>query len=175
MFVLDTPSEEDIIRFEKNLHAQPKLNQRIKVEVWGKASLSLYLWKHILKGSVESLHNGFLNIGNLTLDSFELSFKNGPGFIQTTVPQNVEYLVLVLNGRSSNKVVNAKQWLMYLHKLKHLKKVCVLLLGSEECDNGWILPYMKSAGGTVDAAFLVYDSPLVDNREFYQWPLGVAE
>lgn len=33
---------------------------------------------------------------------------------------------------------------------------------------------MRSKGGHIDAVFLVYDSPLVDNIEFFQWPLGVA-
>ena len=33
---------------------------------------------------------------------------------------------------------------------------------------------MRSNKGLIDAVFLVYDSLLVDNDEFYQWPLGVA-
>lgn len=33
---------------------------------------------------------------------------------------------------------------------------------------------MRSKKGPVDAVFLVYDSLLVDEDEFYQWPLGVA-
>uniref|UniRef100_A0A1B6KEB4 Exostosin GT47 domain-containing protein n=1 Tax=Graphocephala atropunctata TaxID=36148 RepID=A0A1B6KEB4_9HEMI len=149
--------------------------KRIPVEIWGKASLSLYLWQHILKGPLNSIHNGLMKFGNLTLNSFEFSFKNGGGYIQTTVPENVQYLVLVLNGRSPNKVKHAKEWLEYLKRLKQLKKVCLVLLGSEQCENDWILSYMGSRGGKVDVAFLVYDSPLVDNKEIFQWPLGVAE
>lgn len=147
----------------------------INVEIWGKASISLYLWKHILRGQVISQHDGFMNVGNLTINDFEFSFKNGPGFIQTTVPQSVKYLVLVLNGRTSNNVVKSEEWLIYLKKLKQLKRVCVVILGNEECHNEWILPYMASRGGIVNAAFIVYDSPLVDNKEIFQWPLGVAE
>uniref|UniRef100_A0A1B6FS31 Uncharacterized protein n=1 Tax=Cuerna arida TaxID=1464854 RepID=A0A1B6FS31_9HEMI len=156
---------------------QPNLYtaKKIPVEIWGKASISLYLWQHILKGPLHSIHNGLMNFGNLTLNNFEFSFKNGAGFIQTTVPQNVQYLVLVLNGRSPDKVKQAEEWLRYLKKLKQLRKVCLVLLGSEQCENDWILPYMVSRGGTVDVAFLVYDTPLIDNKEFFQWPLGVAE
>lgn len=145
------------------------------IEVWGKASISLYLWNHILKGSLEELYNGFMKTGNLTVDNLVFSFKTGPGFIQTTVPASVKYLVLVLNGRSSDKIEKAKQWLDYLPKFTLLKKVAVVLLGSEQCDNNWILPYMSSRGGKVNVVFLVYDSTVVDNNEFYQWPLGVAE
>jgi len=67
------------------------------------------------------------------------------------------YLTIVITSRFS--------------KLKH---TAVVLLGNEECANSWILPYMRSHGGQVDVAFIVYDSPLVDNKQFYQWPLGVA-
>ncbi|PSN38594.1 Transmembrane protein 5 [Blattella germanica] len=52
--------------------------------------------------------------------------------------------------------------------------MAVVLLGDEKCNNNWILPYVGSRGGYVDLVFLVYDSPLVDNVEFFQWPLGVA-
>lgn len=151
------------------------IKSKYLIEVWGKASISLYLWNHILMGSLDELYNGFMKIGNLTVDNLVFSFKTGPGFIQTTVPASVKYLVLVLNGRSNDKVENAKQWLDYLPKFTLLKKVAVVLLGSEQCDNDWILPYMSSRGGKVNVVFLVYDSVLIDNNEFYQWPLGVAE
>ncbi|KAJ9583399.1 hypothetical protein L9F63_022265, partial [Diploptera punctata] len=58
--------------------------------------------------------------------------------------------------------------------LRRKRAVAVVLLGNEKCDNDWILPYVRSQGGLVNVVFLVYDSPLVDNVQFYQWPLGVA-
>lgn len=149
--------------------------ESIHVEIWGKASISLYFWKHVLKGQVTSQHDGFMNTGNLTMHNFEFFFKNGPGFIQTTVPQSVKYLVLILNGRTPDNVEKCEQWLKYLKKLKYLKRVCVIIQGNEQCQNEWILPHMASRGGNINVAFIVYDSVLVDNKEIFQWPLGVAE
>lgn len=128
-----------------------------------------------MKGPIISQYDGLMNVGNLTVDNFEISFKNGPGFIQTTVPQDIEYLVLVLNGRTADSTKKAKLWLDYLYKYKRLKKVCVVILGNERCQNDWILPYMASKGGILNVAFIVYDTTIVDNKEIYQWPLGVAE
>jgi hypothetical protein len=70
--------------------------------------------------------------------------------------------------------MSSKLWLDYLPLYPNLKKLAVVLLGNERCDNNWILPYVHSRGGRIDLVFLVYDSPLIDNVEFYQWPLGVA-
>ena len=112
--------------------------------------------------------------GYLTINDITFIYRSGPGIIQTTVPNHVQYLVLVLNGRSEEKIIAAKQWLDYLPLYVNLKKVAVVLLGNEKCDNDWILPYVHSHGGLVDVVFLVYDSSLVDNVQFYQWPLGVA-
>lgn len=151
------------------------LNESVSIEIWGKASISLYLWKHILKGPVSSFNNGFINIGRLKYHNLEFNFKNGPGIAPSTVPTNTQFLVIGLNGRSMEKVNEAIKWLNFTKVLSNLKSVIVVLLGNEECDNDWILQFMRSRGGNVDAAFLVYDCPLIDNFEFFQWPLGVAE
>ena len=49
-----------------------------------------------------------------------------------------------------------------------LKKVAVVLLGSEQCDNDWILPYMSSRGGKVNAVFLAVSYTHLDvyKRQF---------
>jgi len=120
------------------------------------------------------MHNGFIQQGYLTVDDITFVYRSGPGIIQTTVPNDVQYLVLVLNGRSEEKIESSKLWLDYLPLYPDLKKLAVVLLGNERCDNNWILPYVHSRGGRVNVVFLVYDSPLIDNLEFYQWPLGVA-
>ena len=52
--------------------------------------------------------------------------------------------------------------------------VAVVLLGSEQCTNDWISPYLRRHGGFVDVLFLVYDSPWVNDKDVFQWPLGVA-
>lgn len=94
--------------------------------------------------------------------------------IPSKVPKNTENVILVLNGRESSKIDFAKLWLDFLPTLTDLKNVAVILLGNEQCNNEWIKSYMQLHGGPIKFAFLVYDSPDVDNRNFYQWPLGVA-
>ncbi|XP_075219508.1 ribitol-5-phosphate xylosyltransferase 1-like [Lycorma delicatula] len=150
-------------------------NRNISVEIWGKASIAIYLWEHILQGDLFVLENGLGKTGSLSVSNLTFNFKYGPLFIQTTVPENVEYLVLVLNGRSEDKIKVGKSWLDYLPKYNKLKKVALVLLGDERCENNWILPYMSSRGGQINIVFIVYDSILIDNTEFYQWPLGVAQ
>jgi alpha-dystroglycan beta1,4-xylosyltransferase len=57
---------------------------------------------------------------------------------------------------------------------ENLRTMAVVLLGDEKCSNNWILQYMKTNGGTIDFVFLTYDSNLIDDENFYQWPLGVS-
>lgn len=86
-------------------------------------------------------------------------------------------VVLVLNGREEVKISFAAQWLQYTqalvenHKLRH---VAVVMLGNEQCNNDWILPYLKKNGGFVELLFLVYDSTWVNEESIFQWPIGVA-
>lgn len=168
---MNTSASEGLSQ-ERNVY-KPAVSQ-YTVEIWGKAAIGLYLWKHVLSGTLQNVHNGFIQHGYLTVNDITFIYRSGPGIIQTTVPSNVQYLILVLNGRSEEKIMSAKLWLDYLPLYPNLKKMAVVLLGNERCDNNWILPYVRSSGGRIDLVFLVYDSPLVDNVEFYQWPLGVA-
>jgi hypothetical protein len=165
-------SEFENLSQGRNIY-KPAISQ-YTVEIWGKAAIGLYLWKHVLSGTLQNVHNGFIQQGYLTINDINFIYRSGPGIIQTTVPSDVQYLILVLNGRSEEKIMSAKLWLDYLPLYPNLKKLAVVLLGNERCDNNWILPYVRSRGGKIDLVFLVYDSPLIDNVEFYQWPLGVA-
>ena len=106
--------------------------------------------------------------------SIVIRFRTGPGVVQTKVPQNVQYLIIVLNGRDASKVDFAKAWLDYLPQLTRLRKVALVMLGNERCENSWLGQYLRKNGGAVDVVHIVYDSPDVDNKLFYQWPLGVA-
>ena len=65
-------------------------------------------------------------------------------------------------------------WLGSLPNYPLLRNVAVVLLGSEQCNNEWIYPYLVSKGGLVHMVFVVYDSMDIDDHNFYQWPLGVA-
>lgn len=105
------------------------------------------------------------------------SFITGPSVIPGYFSVEAETVVLILNGREEGKISYATQWLHYAqtlvqtHKLQH---VAVVLLGNEQCKNEWIYPYLKSYGGFVERFFLVYDSPIVNEEDIFQWPLGVA-
>ncbi|KAK7862902.1 hypothetical protein R5R35_002454 [Gryllus longicercus] len=145
-----------------------------KVEVWGKAAIGTYFWIHVMNADLDNQRNAMVITSNLTIGNTALMFRTGPGLIQTTAPYDVEHLILILNGRSQEKLVASTMWLDYLPQYTKLKKLAVIILGNEECENSWIWPYMKSRGGMIDIAFLVYDSPMIDNKQFYQWPLGVA-
>jgi hypothetical protein len=105
---------------------------------------------------------------------FVLRFRTGPGVTPSKVPRDTQNLVLTLNVRDFTKIDPAKAWLDALGGFPQLKNVAVILLGSEQCDNEWIKPYLVTNRGPVKCVFVVYDSPDVDNKVFYQWPLGVA-
>ncbi|XP_015226614.1 PREDICTED: transmembrane protein 5 isoform X2 [Cyprinodon variegatus] len=86
-------------------------------------------------------------------------------------------LVLVLNGREQQKVSYSMRWLEHVQALVQsntVSHVAVVLLGNEQCNNDWIAPHLKRNGGFVDLLFLVYDSPWVNDKDVFQWPLGVA-
>lgn len=113
--------------------------------------------------------------GGKTDAAFPRRFRTGPGIVPSTVPQDATHVVLVLNGRAPEKVAAARTWLDALPGFRKLRGVAVVLLGSEACTgNAWLLPYLRSRGGPVAAAFVVYDTALVDDAEVFQWPLGVA-
>jgi len=102
-------------------------------------------------------------------------FFTGPGIVPQSIPADSSNVVLILNGREASKVSVACRWLDYIvQRSSPFSNVAVVLLGNEQCNNSWIMKYMVKSGGPVKAAFVVYDSPDVDNDLFYQWPLGVA-
>ncbi|KAL8222425.1 UNVERIFIED_CONTAM: Ribitol-5-phosphate xylosyltransferase 1 [Gekko kuhli] len=150
----------------------------LRIQIWGKAAIGLYLWQHIFESPLEPAdvaaqwREGRLKVGK----SF-FSFITGPSVVPGYFSVESSNVVLVLNGREEEKISYAAQWLHYAqtlmqtHKLQHL---AVVLLGSEQCKNEWIYPYLKSYGGFVELLLLVYDSPLVNEEDVFQWPLGVA-
>ncbi|KFM72355.1 Transmembrane protein 5, partial [Stegodyphus mimosarum] len=144
------------------------------VEIWGKAAIGLYLWEHILNGKLESKMDGVWSYGFKKVDNLKLKFRTGPGVITTKAPSDVRYLLLILNGRSEDKVTFAKMWLDFLPQFRNLQSVTLVILGNEQCHNDWLIPYTSKAGGLINTTFIVYDSPLIDNKYFFQWPLGVA-
>ncbi|XP_059152233.1 ribitol-5-phosphate xylosyltransferase 1-like [Physella acuta] len=144
------------------------------VEIWSKAAIGLYLWEHVLTGTLENRMNGVWSYGHKTIGSIHFRFRTGPGLVPDKVPRDTENVLLVLNGREPAKVSSSRLWLDLLTTLPRLHGAGAVLLGDEGCDNSWIQPYMSYRGGPLKFVFLVYDSPEVDNVHFFQWPLGVA-
>lgn len=68
----------------------------------------------------------------------------------------------------------ARTWLDFLPQFRSLHSLVLIILGNEQCQNDWLVPYTTKGGGLINTTFIVYDSPLVDNVNFFQWPLGVA-
>ncbi|GAB1603355.1 ribitol-5-phosphate xylosyltransferase 1-like [Argonauta hians] len=149
-------------------------SQEFVVEIWGKAAIGLYLWEHILNGQLERKLGGMWSYGMKKINNIRFKFRTGPGVIPSKVPKSTENVILVLNGREPSKIDFAKLWLDFLPTLTHLRNVAVILLGNEQCNNEWIKSYLHLRGGPVQFVFLVYDSPDIDDQNFYQWPLGVA-
>ena len=105
---------------------------------------------------------------------FFYSFRTGPGVVPESIPKSTENLILVINGREPDKIEFSRMWLKSVDNLSQLRNLAVVLLGDELCNNEWIQSFMHYNGGPVKFVFLVYDSPLIDDKNFYQWPLGVA-
>nr|XP_053643270.1 ribitol-5-phosphate xylosyltransferase 1-like isoform X2 [Cherax quadricarinatus] len=144
------------------------------VEVWSKAAVGTYLWQHVLEGR-ESLDETIpgATIGELRMPAFVLRYRSGPGIITDTVPHDVKNLVLVVNGRTEEKVKDARHWLDYIQSWETPPVTILVMLGNEKCENMWVDNYLVPKGPVV-AVLLTYDDPRVDQTTFYQWPLGVA-
>ncbi|XP_039616775.1 ribitol-5-phosphate xylosyltransferase 1 [Polypterus senegalus] len=173
-----SPKDQNVIL--KNIKDYPseKKEQYFKVQIWGKAAIGLYLWEHILEGQLNpSDPTAQWRIGNLHLGKIHFSFYTGPSVVPKYLPLDSTFVVLVLNGREEQKISYAIQWLQHVKSLVQTRKilhVAVVLLGSEQCNNDWIRVYLRQNGGFIDLLFLVYDSPWVNGRDIFQWPLGVA-
>ena len=87
-------------------------------------------------GRYASYWNAFLYIF-LRLTSRR--FRTGPGVVPAKVPQDVENLVIVLNGREDSKVEFSTVWLNYLtSSLPRLVNLAVVMLGNEMCINRYV-------------------------------------
>lgn len=144
------------------------------VDIWSKAAIGTYFWEHVFESTVQQQSEAW-SYGEVNLDNITLRFFTGPGIAPQSIPAESSNIVLILNGREASKISVARRWLDYIvQQTSHFSNVAVVLLGNEQCNNSWIMAYMIKSGGPVKAAFVVYDSPDVDNDLFYQWPLGVA-
>eukprot|EP00057_Strongylocentrotus_purpuratus_P007877 XP_011662351.1 PREDICTED: transmembrane protein 5 isoform X1 [Strongylocentrotus purpuratus] len=149
-------------------------NRTYPIEIWSKVGLGSYTWEHILNGKLESRLDGIWYYGELQVHNFEFRMRDGDGVQPDKVPQDVENVFLILNGRAPDKVQYTRYWLDHLGSYPHLKRVVLMLIGNEQCQNDWVLQYMRSRGGPVDMLFVVYDTLIVNGDDIMQWPLGVA-
>ncbi|KAK4319800.1 hypothetical protein Pmani_009296 [Petrolisthes manimaculis] len=152
----------------------PQKPRSVVVEVWSKAAVGAYLWHHILDGT-EALDDATpgATLGELNLPGITLRYRSGPGVVPESVPRDVSKVVLVINGRTQEKVNEARRWLHHLSTLAPAPPTLLVMLGNEECDNEWVQRYVSPRGPVV-AVLLTYDDPHIDNIQYHQWPLGVA-
>ncbi|EDV29740.1 uncharacterized protein TRIADDRAFT_19905 [Trichoplax adhaerens] len=154
-----------------------KTNKTLRsVEIWGKAAIGEYLWRHVFNETIINKidERGAVSVGTDIINDVGFKFLSGPGIIQQNSGKDSENVILILNGRSSDKIKFAKTWLEHLPSLKKLRNVALVMLGNERCDNKWIDPYVNDNRYKVRIVHLVYDDPRIDQQKFYQWPLGVA-
>lgn len=145
----------------------------LTVDIYSDAAIGDYLWSHILKGRYISKRNGELLHGFLKISNVNFRFKTGPALDRMEFIEE-RHIVLVLNGRNDAKVQRAKRWLEVVLNSPNVENVGVVLLGNEQCNNEWFLWYLESSKYKIQAAFIVYDTKLVDGKKVFQWPLGVA-
>ena len=154
------------------------------VEIWSKAAIGDYLWEHVLGGKITQKRSDGSLYGFKRIHQTKFKFRSAINLnlesLRYFVQQNLDQpkrLVLVLNGRDEIKVKGAIEWLDEIRSLsaEHpLLKTGLLILGNETCHNEWLKSYLKSAGGPLSFAFVVYDWEEVDDEEVFQWPLGVS-
>ncbi|NWZ21145.1 RXLT1 xylosyltransferase, partial [Asarcornis scutulata] len=170
-------------RYENNVkmikNARSHLEQTsLRVQIWGKAAIGLYLWQHIFEGHLEPADvTAPWREGSQKAGKTYFSFITGPSVVPGYFSVEAENVVLVLNGREKAKIAYATQWLHYAQTLiqtHKIQRVAVVLLGNEQCNNEWIQPYLKRHGGFVNLLFVTYDYALVNEEDIFQWPLGVA-
>ena len=66
--------------------------------------------------------------------------------VPAKVPQDVENLVIVLNGREDSKVEFSTVWLNYLtSSLPRLVNLAVVMLGNEMCDNRYVKQFFDAS------------------------------
>ncbi|NXV42099.1 RXLT1 xylosyltransferase, partial [Uria aalge] len=131
-------------RYEANLkmikNARSHLEQTsLRVQIWGKAAIGLYLWQHIFGGHLQPADvTAQWREGSQKAGKTYFSFITGPSVVPGYFSVETENVVLVLNGREKAKITYATQWLHYAqtliqtHKIQH---VAVVLLGNEHYRN----------------------------------------
>ncbi len=96
------------------------------VEIWGKAAIGLYFWKHIFEAPLENVQRELSQYGELKFDSMNMKFRTGALVTPDSVNRETKHAVLVINGREENKVKFAKSWLDALKGFPDLQNLAVI-------------------------------------------------
>jgi hypothetical protein len=195
--------------------------QRVKpveVEVWVRAAIGHYLWSHVLGGPAALAVDGTMvrSVGTVTvtvrgtakdtvahqfpeLTADERQQQQSAVVVLTAIAvpaaqsrsSTVERIVLVLNGRTPEKVVDALRWIDYvLENCSQLRRLALVLHGSETCENEWLLDALRSRprlAAVLSTIWMVYPDPAFVSAlargaagsgatgvVVRDWPLGVA-
>eukprot|EP00054_Salpingoeca_dolichothecata_P020234 m.127313 g.127313 ORF g.127313 m.127313 type:complete len:413 (-) comp23539_c0_seq1:124-1362(-) len=150
------------------------------VEVWGKAAIGDYFWKHIIQKPLAPKLGGLWSRGDhrirgtATSPPLQLTFRTGYGVQTAKVPFNAKHVVMILNGHNDEKIPTAKAWLEHVRSMPSIKNVGLIILAEESCLNYWLEPYLQDPQIPIKFVFLVYGSHLIDDKRVFQYPLGVA-
>lgn len=141
-----------------------------QVDIQSRAPIGEYLWNHLIEGKKELLSHQVIYKGTKTVNGINFSFQSGKSEIISYSPN----LVLIIDG-SSSQLKREKMWLNDILISHTPKTLFLVILGDGDCSkNQWIIPYLSSNGGSIDAVFIVRDKLITDESEIFQWPLGVA-
>jgi hypothetical protein len=144
-----------------------------QVDIQSRAPIGEYLWNHLIEGKKELLSHQVIYKGTKTVNGINFTFQSGKSEIISYSPN----LVLIIDGSSSQQLKQEKMWLNDILISHTPKTLFLVILGDiSDCSkNQWIIPYLSSNGGSIDAVFIVRrDKLITDESEIFQWPLGVA-
>ncbi len=143
-----------------------------QVDIQSRAPIGEYLWNHLIEGKKELLSHQVIYKGTKTVNGINFTFQSGKSEIISYSPN----LVLIIDGSSSQQLKQEKMWLNDILISHTPKTLFLVILGDSDCSkNQWIIPYLFSNGGSIDAVFIVRrDKLITDESEIFQWPLGVA-
>lgn len=148
------------------------------VDIFDNSGVGLYLWEHILNGPLlisESADdsNGWSSANHSIKNIlFRYNFNYGALPLTTTFHGSDGNVVLAVNGRDEKVQHHARTWITSALDSPNLKNLALVVLGEETCTNDWLTEYLDF--DVIKVIFMVYDSPLIDEKRIFQWPLGVA-
>lgn len=154
-------------------------NKTLLVEIWSKSAIGQYLWENILNGRTEAkiFPNNFYIEGRKQIGAVTFHFRSGPALKPESLASfEVDNLILILNWRSTEKINYSLKWLnVIINDTKYrqvIKNLGLIALGNEHCNNSWFID--KYLTKNFRFLFITYDWTKVNNRNIFQWPLGLA-